>query len=106
MLLGILALYFKAGAMTFDIPTLLASAAQFDTRTQVILFWAFFFAFAIKAPLFPFPTWLPDAHTEAPPAGPLCPAARLARLKAHGLNLYSVLCLTLGASAAQKEWAR
>src|SRR5438445_8267630 len=45
MLLGILALYFKAGASTFDIPTLLASASQFDTHWQVLLFWAFFFAF-------------------------------------------------------------
>jgi NADH-quinone oxidoreductase subunit M len=69
MLLGILALYFKAGGGTFDMPTLLASAAQFDTHTQVLLFWAFFFAFAIKVPMFPFHTWLPDAHTEAPTAG-------------------------------------
>src|SRR6202162_402361 len=46
MLLGILALYFKAGGNTFDVPTLLAAASKFDTSTQVILFWLFFFAFA------------------------------------------------------------
>ena len=63
MLLGILALYFKAGGATFDMPTLLATASSFDTHTQVLLFWAFFFAFAIKVPMFPFHTWLPDAHT-------------------------------------------
>ncbi len=80
MLLGILALYFKAGAGTFDMPTLLASASQFDTRSQVLLFWAFFFAFAIKVPMFPFHTWLPDAHTEAPTAGSVILAGVLLKM--------------------------
>src|ERR1700724_1721671 len=90
MLLGILALYFKAGGMTFDIPTLLASAAQFDTRTQVILFWAFFFAFAIKVPMFPFHTWLPDAHTEAPTAGSVILAGVLLKMGTYGFIRFSL----------------
>ena len=74
MLLAILALYYHAHevagtAYTFDIPTLLGAVPQFSTNYQRILFWGFFFAFAIKVPMFPFHTWLPDAHTEAPTAG-------------------------------------
>src|SRR5258708_8100799 len=90
MLLGILALYFKAGAMTFDIPTLLASAAQLDTRTQVILFLAFFFAFAIKEPMFPFPTWLPDAHTKTPTARSLILARALVKMRTYGFIRFSL----------------
>src|ERR1700692_2011537 len=65
MLLAILALYYRAQQVTgapytFDIPTLLAVVPQFSTRFQQYLFWGFFFAFAIKVPMFPFHTWLPD----------------------------------------------
>src|SRR6266853_443244 len=90
MLLGILALYFKSGGMTFDIPTLLASASQFDTRTQVLLFWLFFFAFAIKVPMFPFHTWLPDAHTEAPTAGSVILAGVLLKMGTYGFIRFSL----------------
>jgi NADH-quinone oxidoreductase subunit M len=102
MLLGILALYFKSGGMTFDIPTLLASAAQFDTRTQVILFWAFFFAFAIKVPMFPFHTWLPDAHTEAPTAGSVILAGVLLKMGTYGFIRFSLPLLPLDPAARQK----
>ncbi|MGD0908956.1 MAG: NADH-quinone oxidoreductase subunit M [Candidatus Acidiferrales bacterium] len=90
MLLGILALYFKAGGGTFDIPTLLATASQFDTHTQVLLFWAFFFAFAIKVPMFPFHTWLPDAHTEAPTAGSVILAGVLLKMGTYGFIRFSL----------------
>jgi len=56
MLLGILALYFKAGAARLTSPPLLASASQFDTHWQVLLFWAFFFASRSRCRLFPFHT--------------------------------------------------
>src|SRR5260221_1121758 len=76
MLLAILALYFNYARTlpqgvvgTFDIPTLLAAAQQFPDGLKIWPFWSFFFAFAIKVPMFPFHTWLPDAHTEAPTAG-------------------------------------
>src|SRR6266849_3148118 len=62
----LVAIYFKAGGTTFDVPALLNAAANFPDSLKVWLFWAFFFAFAIKVPMFPFHTWLPDAHTEAP----------------------------------------
>ena len=48
----------------------------FDPRTQMLLFLAFFIAFAIKVPLFPLHTWLPDAHVEAPTAGSIMLASR------------------------------
>jgi NADH-quinone oxidoreductase subunit M len=90
MLLGILALYFKAGTGTFDVPTLLASAGRFGTSTQVILFWLFFFAFAIKVPMFPFHTWLPDAHTEAPTAGSVILAGVLLKMGTYGFIRFSL----------------
>jgi NADH-quinone oxidoreductase subunit M len=64
MLLGILALYFNSTPHTFSIPDL--THAAFSLKLQQWLFLAFFFAFAIKVPVFPFHTWLPDAHVEAP----------------------------------------
>jgi NADH-quinone oxidoreductase subunit M len=102
MLLGILALYFKAGANTFDIPTLLASASQFDTHWQVLLFWAFFFAFAIKVPMFPFHTWLPDAHTEAPTAGSVILAGVLLKMGTYGFIRFSLPLLPVDPAARHK----
>src|SRR6266702_2857813 len=98
MLLGILALYFKAGAMTFDIPTLLASAANFPDSLKVWLFWAFFFAFAIKVPMFPFHTWLPDAHTEAPTAGSVILAGVLLKMGTYGFIRFSLPLLPTDAA--------
>jgi NADH-quinone oxidoreductase subunit M len=102
MLLGILALYFKAGGGTFDIPTLLATASQFDLRTQVLLFWAFFFAFAIKVPMFPFHTWLPDAHTEAPTAGSVILAGVLLKMGTYGFIRFSLPLLPPDPAARHK----
>jgi NADH-quinone oxidoreductase subunit M len=94
MLLGILALYFDAakitGVQTFDIPTLLAAAQQFPDSLKVWLFWAFFFAFAIKVPMFPFHTWLPDAHTEAPTAGSVILAGVLLKMGTYGFIRFSL----------------
>ncbi len=64
MLIGILALYFNSNPHTFNILELTHN--QFALRFQQILFLAFFLGFAIKVPVFPFHTWLPDAHVEAP----------------------------------------
>jgi NADH-quinone oxidoreductase subunit M len=94
MLLGILALYFNAakitGVQTFDIPTALAAAQQFTDSLKVWLFWAFFFAFAIKVPMFPFHTWLPDAHTEAPTAGSVILAGVLLKMGTYGFIRFSL----------------
>jgi len=100
MLLGILALYFNAakatGVQTFDIPTLLA-AVQNPLYSQIFteslkgwLFWGFFFAFAIKVPMFPFHTWLPDAHTEAPTAGSVILAGVLLKMGTYGFIRFSL----------------
>src|SRR5438552_8353078 len=89
MLLALLALYFYApvlagGTRTFDVPTLLAAAQHFSDPLKVWLFWGFFFAFAIKVPMFPFHTWLPDAHTEAPTAGSVILAGVLLKMGTYG----------------------
>src|SRR5258705_5135822 len=95
MLLGILALYFYApaaadGTRTFDVPTLLAAAQNFTDPLKVWLFWGFFFAFAIKVPMFPFHTWLPDAHTEAPTAGSVILAGVLLKMGTYGFIRFSL----------------
>jgi NADH-quinone oxidoreductase subunit M len=107
MLLAILALYFNyaktlsQGAIgTFDIPTLLAAAQQFPDGLKIWLFWGFFFAFAIKVPMFPFHTWLPDAHTEAPTAGSVILAGVLLKMGTYGFLRFSLPLLP--ADAAQR----
>src|SRR5579863_3940201 len=104
MLLAILALYYRAHEVTgqpftFDIPTLLAVVPQFSTRLQQYLFWGFFFAFAIKVPMFPFHTWLPDAHTEAPTAGSVILAGVLLKMGTYGFIRFSLPLLPTDAAA-------
>ena len=89
MLLGILAIYFTAH--TLDIRTVLAAPHPlFSVHLQKWLFWAFFFAFAIKVPMFPFHTWLPDAHTEAPTAGSVILAGVLLKMGTYGFMRFSL----------------
>ena len=102
MLLGILAIYFKAGGTTFDVPALLNAAANFPDSLKVWLFWAFFFAFAIKVPMFPFHTWLPDAHTEAPTAGSVILAGVLLKMGTYGFIRFSLPLLPRGHDASHK----
>jgi len=97
MLLAILALYFNYtrslppnAPATFDIPTLLAAAQNFPDSLKIWLFWGFFFAFAIKVPMFPFHTWLPDAHTEAPTAGSVILAGVLLKMGTYGFLRFSL----------------
>ncbi len=79
MLVGIIFLYFLAGK-TFDILEL--TTKTYPYNVQFWLFWAFFAAFAVKVPMFPVHTWLPDAHTEAPTAGSVILAAILIKMGA------------------------
>ncbi|MCS7149454.1 MAG: NADH-quinone oxidoreductase subunit M [Caldimicrobium sp.] len=81
MLIGIMSLYFMGGK-TFDLLEL--QKIQYPLKYQVWLFLAFFAAFAIKVPMFPFHTWLPDAHTEAPTAGSVILAGILLKVGAYG----------------------
>jgi len=87
MLVGIIVLYFYAGR-TFDILDLMTKAYPY--KMQLILFWAFFAAFAVKVPMFPVHTWLPDAHTEAPTAGSVILAAVLIKMGAYGFLRFSM----------------
>jgi NADH-quinone oxidoreductase subunit M len=89
MLLAILAIYYNAH--TFSIREILqAPHSLFTVQLQRWLFWGFFFAFAIKVPMFPFHTWLPDAHTEAPTAGSVILAGVLLKMGTYGFLRFSL----------------
>jgi NADH-quinone oxidoreductase subunit M len=92
MLLGILALYFSyhtaTGVYTFDITRF--QQANFNTSLQWWVFLAFFLGFAIKVPMFPFHTWLPDAHTDAPTAASVILAAILLKMGTYGFIRFSL----------------
>src|SRR5687767_15436020 len=86
MLVGIIALYFIFNS--FDYVTILAAIGGgkvLPASTELLLFGAFALAFCIKVPLFPFHTWLPDAHTEAPTAGSVILAGVLLKMGTYGL---------------------
>jgi NADH-quinone oxidoreductase subunit M len=102
MLLGILFLYFHHHTVTspqvytFSIPELYKTAPQiysdpaYGPTIATLLFFAFFFAFAIKVPMFPFHTWLPDAHVEAPTAGSVILAGVLLKMGTYGFIRFSL----------------
>ncbi len=110
MLVAIIALYYIYAGQTslpgtFDFVTLLSAlklgTMSFSTTAGTLLFLAFALAFAIKVPLFPFHTWLPDAHTEAPTAGSVILAAVLLKMGTYGLMRF---CFVLFPDQA-REWA-
>src|ERR1700728_4769107 len=92
MLLGILALYYRHftqfQSYSFDIADLLHTSLP--PTTQWWIFWAFFVGFAVKVPMFPFHTWLPDAHTEAPTAGSVILASVLLKMGTYGFLRFSL----------------
>ena len=85
MLLVMLALYFSSTPHTFSIPELIKVSSTFKGTFWLIAFIGLFIAFAIKVPAFPFHTWLPDAHTEAPTAISVILAGVLLKLGVYGL---------------------
>jgi NADH-quinone oxidoreductase subunit M len=101
MLVGIVWLYTIGG--TFDLPTLQAKLQggylALSSGQELLLFSAFFLAFAIKVPLFPLHTWLPDAHVEAPTAGSIMLAGVLLKMGTYGMIRF---CLPLFPNASRR----
>ena len=92
MLLGILAFYgqhwIQFHRLTFDMAALLET--KMPTEMAWWVFWAFFLGFAVKVPMWPLHTWLPDAHTEAPTAGSVILASILLKMGTYGLFRFSL----------------
>jgi NADH-quinone oxidoreductase subunit M len=100
MLVAIVYLYFSSGH-TFSIESF--HSAPLTYGTQVLIFLAFFAAFAVKVPMFPVHTWLPDAHVEAPTGGSVILAAITLKMGAYGFLRFSIP-ITPDASSELAIW--
>ena len=87
LLIAVLLLYNSVSPHTFDIGALIRSAGSIGQGTQLLIFTLFVASFMIKMPVFPFHSWLPDAHTEAPTTGSMILAGVLLKFGGYGLYL-------------------
>ena len=101
MLVAFLALFFQTGAESFGFEQLTQAGALIDKNVQIWIFAGMFIGFAVKVPMFPFHTWLPDAHTQAPTQGSVILAAILLKLGTYGFVRIALPMLPEGA----KAWA-
>ena len=101
MLVAFLALFFKTGAESFAIPYLVEHGGALAKNVQIWIFAGMFIGFAVKVPMFPFHTWLPDAHTQAPTQGSVILAAILLKLGTYGFVRIAIPVLP----EAAKAWA-
>ena len=101
MLVAFLALFFNTGAESFGFAHLYEAGAGIGRDTQLWIFAGMFIGFAVKVPMFPFHTWLPDAHTQAPTQGSVILAAILLKLGTYGFVRIALPMLPEGA----KAWA-
>ena len=97
MLVGLVYLYYQTPEMhTFDIQALYTAGRSLPGATQGYIFWAFFIAFAIKMPVFPFHTWQPDTYTEAPAQGTMLLSAIMLKMGIYGLIRWLVPLVPIG----------
>jgi len=100
MLVGIIYLYLQVKATTgigsFDINAFYSVGKQLDLTTQRYLFWAFFAAFAIKMPIFPFHTWQPDTYTASPAPGTMLLSGIMLKMGIYGVIRWMLPIIPLG----------
>ncbi len=97
MLIALVYLYFQTqGQHSFDIQQLYAAGRSLPVREQGILFWAFFIAFAIKMPVFPFHTWQPDTYNVAPVQGTMLLSAIMLKMGIYGVIRWLVPMVPYG----------
>ncbi|MEZ5373622.1 MAG: NADH-quinone oxidoreductase subunit M [Microthrixaceae bacterium] len=101
MIVSFIALYFLSDPQTFDMRALPAAAAGISSGAALWIFGGMFMGFGIKVPMFPFHTWLPDAHTQAPTQGSVILAAVLLKLGTYGFIRIALPILP----DAAKSWA-
>ena len=97
MLIGIFALVFGSSGGDFSFEAVLAGSAALSTTFQTMVFGLLFFGFAVKMPIVPFHTWLPDAHTEAPTAGSVLLAGVMLKMGSYGIIRICLEVLPKGA---------